>query len=542
MLVFLLKASVCQLLFYAVYKLLLAKTTFHKANRCVILLAMAASVILAAADIRFESEHIPVGYANIAIDLISVNAVAMTEETPLSWLTVPNALALIYIIGVAVAMVRFAFPIAKLIRFVSRADKHRTADGYTLIVLDDDNMQSFSWFSYIVIPRKDYEEHGSEIICHEYAHVRLHHTETLMLMNLLCVVFWFNPIVWAMRNEMLLVDEFEADETVLQSGFEAKSYQHLLIRKSVEPSVYSLANGLSQKQLKKRIVMMKTKKSTMFAALRYGTLGAVVAAIIPAFASNTLVAPVEKVLHETITENVKAVMPFADTAEKQAAEVITPEALPKTQEIVAPDEVPTDTTAVAPNGELVYDVVDKLPEFNADGQNLMQYIATHLRYPKEAAKQDIQGRVIVQFVVRRDGRVTDAKILRSVEASLDAEALRVVESMPAWTPGEKDGRKVSVKFTLPIMFRLTDDDKAKPVANNNSKDNNSNEIYLNSSGRHISKDQIYCIVDGKNCSYEELEKINPDKIGSITIVKDPEKLKAMGVPEGKALVSVELKK
>ncbi|MCF0209411.1 MAG: M56 family metallopeptidase, partial [Bacteroidaceae bacterium] len=314
MLVFLLKASVCQLLFYAVYKLLLAKTTFHKANRCVILLAMAASVILAAADIRFESEHIPVGYANIAIDLISVNAVAMTEETPLSWLTVPNALALIYIIGVAVAMVRFAFPIAKLIRFVSRADKHRTADGYTLIVLDDDNMQSFSWFSYIVIPRKDYEEHGSEIICHEYAHVRLHHTETLMLMNLLCVVFWFNPIVWAMRNEMLLVDEFEADETVLQSGFEAKSYQHLLIRKSVEPSVYSLANGLSQKQLKKRIVMMKTKKSTMFAALRYGTLGAVVAAIIPAFASNTLVAPVEKVLHETITENVKAVMPFADTA------------------------------------------------------------------------------------------------------------------------------------------------------------------------------------------------------------------------------------
>ena len=108
----------------------------------------------------------------------------------------------------------------------------------------------------------------------------------------------------------------------------------------------------------------------------------------------------------------------------------------------------------AAQGE-IFQVVEEQPMFPGGMQELMTFLQTSIRYPKEAQERGLQGRVIVQFVVNKDGSICDEKVVRSVDPQLDAEALRVVRSMPNWTPGKQRGEAVRVRFTLPVTFRLS---------------------------------------------------------------------------------------
>ena len=119
------------------------------------------------------------------------------------------------------------------------------------------------------------------------------------------------------------------------------------------------------------------------------------------------------------------------------------------------------TPIIAPEAEeseresdIAFDVVEQMPEFPGGMSALMKYITTNLQYPAAAKKAGTQGRVIVQFVVERDGTITNAKAVRSVESSMDEEAVRIINTMPKWKPGMQRGKTVRVKFTVPVMFRL----------------------------------------------------------------------------------------
>lgn len=104
--------------------------------------------------------------------------------------------------------------------------------------------------------------------------------------------------------------------------------------------------------------------------------------------------------------------------------------------------------------EQIFTVVEKNPEFPGGAAALMKYLKDNINYPVIAQENGIQGRVICQFVVNRDGKIVDAVVLRGVDPSLDKEALRVVNSMPKWNPGEQRGKPVRVRFTLPVQFKL----------------------------------------------------------------------------------------
>ena len=106
-------------------------------------------------------------------------------------------------------------------------------------------------------------------------------------------------------------------------------------------------------------------------------------------------------------------------------------------------------------GEEIFNVVEQMPEYPGGMEELMKFLQRNVKYPKEAQEQGKQGRVIVQFVVNKDGSITDAKIAKSVDPQLDAEALRVVNAMPNWTPGKQKGEPVRTRFTLPVTFRLS---------------------------------------------------------------------------------------
>jgi protein TonB len=102
----------------------------------------------------------------------------------------------------------------------------------------------------------------------------------------------------------------------------------------------------------------------------------------------------------------------------------------------------------------IFMVVEEEPVYPGGMEELMKFLQKNIRYPKEAMEQNKQGRVIVQFVVNKDGSISEATVVRSVDTYLDAEALRVVNAMPNWTPGKQKGEPVRVRFTLPLMFRL----------------------------------------------------------------------------------------
>ena len=121
--------------------------------------------------------------------------------------------------------------------------------------------------------------------------------------------------------------------------------------------------------------------------------------------------------------------------------------------VEAPMDPPYNPMA-PPDTTKVYDVVEQMPMFPGGTQALMQFLKDNVQYPPECEEICIQGRVILTFVVERDGSITQAKVVKSLDPRLDAEALRVVKAMPKWIPGRQGGVTVAVKYTIPVTFRL----------------------------------------------------------------------------------------
>jgi protein TonB len=121
----------------------------------------------------------------------------------------------------------------------------------------------------------------------------------------------------------------------------------------------------------------------------------------------------------------------------------------KAKEVIAQPEPPKHEEE-----SKVFDVVEQMPSFPGGNGALLEYLATHVKYPVVAQENGVQGRVIVSFVVEKDGSITDVRVVRSVDPSLDREAARVVSSMPRWTPGKQNGSAVRVKYNVPVMFKL----------------------------------------------------------------------------------------
>ena len=111
-------------------------------------------------------------------------------------------------------------------------------------------------------------------------------------------------------------------------------------------------------------------------------------------------------------------------------------------------------TQAEPEPEKIFDMVEQMPTFPGGNAELMSFLAKNIKYPTIAQENGTQGRVIVQFVVEKDGSIADARVARGVDPYLDKEALRVIKSMPHWIPGKQNGKPVRVKYTVPVMFKL----------------------------------------------------------------------------------------
>ena len=139
------------------------------------------------------------------------------------------------------------------------------------------------------------------------------------------------------------------------------------------------------------------------------------------------------------------------TKDEEGVKDRTVEAVRSDIAVAAPPPPPAPKPEVS---NKVFDVVEEMPSFPGGQGALMQYLASNIKYPVVAQENGVQGRVIVSFVVERDGSISDVRVARSVDPSLDREAQRVVKSMPRWKPGKQNGSAVRVKYTVPVVFRL----------------------------------------------------------------------------------------
>lgn len=436
-----------------------------------------------------------------------------------------EVILIIYLTGMAIAFCLTAATWIRLMRIISTGEK--TKHGrFTVVVIDDNRYAPFSWLNYIVIARNDYNSYINMILTHETKHLELRHPIDMIICQLSIIIQWYNPAAYLMRDELRSVHEYQADEAVLKSGVNARSYQLLLIKKAVGKKFPALANSLNHSKLKKRITMMTKNQSSKSRRLR-------VASFVPAIAAALCVvnyAPVANALESIdqveIVGKINKNMPDerkeneitivnVGTVKKDSIQQTNPAVVVINHQkdatsgnnplvivdgkecdnmsSIAPEDIESisvikDETAKkiygdkAENGviiitlkhevscsntisaehqtkektdeKVVFAVVEQAPEFPGGTPALMKYLTQNIKFPaSEANKPNLNIRVIVKFIVSADGTVKDPAIMKSGGEAFDQEAIRVVKTLPKFTPGRMKNQPVDCDYTLPIAFK-----------------------------------------------------------------------------------------
>ena len=500
-----LKVAALLAVFYMFYRLLLSRETFHCVNRIVLLTTAVASFILPLCVITLH-KTVVIELTETHVDFEGMTMMIEEAEQQPFWQT---AAIIAFFIGMVATLGYTLSNVLRVWLLISRSQQHPQPDG-TVICVTSFDVSPFSWMHYIVLSQSDYEAQDASILAHERGHIRRRHSLDLLLVDTLTALQWFNPAMWMLRQDLRAIHEYEADAAVLSQGINMRQYQYLLIQKAVSHCGYSVANGISHSTLKNRINMMLHKNSSRASLLKLLALVPIVgiALAMQAETVNDYVyrektqAPPKKVIkkgkadaqikmgNKTVqvkkTEKIasgktkeplimidgkrstKAEMEALDEKridhinvlkEKAATEIYGAEGINGVIEIKTKKPVLLDvvvkTEAQTEPDDKPFDVVEQMPSFPGGMEALMKFISENVKYPKEAEEKGLQGRVVVRYIIEKDGSISEVEIAKSVNEYLDAEAIRVVNAMPKWIPGKQKGENVRVKFTIPITFRLS---------------------------------------------------------------------------------------
>ena len=572
--VYIVKSAVCLAVFYLFYRLLLSRETFHRFNRIALLGILILSCAIPFVEVTMK-EPMEVSQQLLTWEelllMANLNRTATIETAPESVITWREALLMVYLLGIVFFFLRNVWSLTRMLRLIKGSTLVRQENGITLIT-HQKKIAPFSWMKFVVISEKDLKENGE----------------------------WFNPASWLLKQELQNIHEFEADESVIAQGIDAKKYQLLLIKKAVGTRLYSMANSFNHSSLKKRITMMLKKKSNPWARLKYLYVLPLAAIAVAAFARPEISSELDEISAVKVndltaimkTEEVKSpekhpakeikvqgqVLEKSTNAPVVGASVIIKgttsgtitdldgnfvismpvgatlsvsyinmktkeltitekligkikslkvylegEITTKTQEVVvvgygggeeASDEVP------------VFRVVEEMPEFPGGMGECLKFLGKNIKYPVEAQKAGVQGKVIVQFVVEKDGNIANPKVVRSIDPDLDGEAIRVISIMPKWKPGMQKGQPVRVKYTVPVTFRLDGKDiksnEARHLELKTDTVFQENPLRIGKETFSLKdwKEKPLLIVDGIEKPYSQMEKINVSDIESISVLKD----------------------
>ena len=397
--IYLLKVNAGIALFYAFYKLFCQRDTFFRWRRISLLAFLVVSFLYPLIDIQqwVQSQPAINELGNIYANWLMLDEVEVLS-TP-NKTQIPDTLSLItyiYYIGVILLSLRFIIQLCSIIRmrFMGKVEE---LNGQRIINMPTE-VSPFSFFQWIFVYKPNLQEDNQqEILTHEQTHVEQGHSFDVIFSEMANIVCWFNPFMWLLKGEIRLNLEYLADKKVADSlQQDTKVYQYHLLGLASQKNKTGLYNNFNVSHLKRRIIMMNKKRTSMAGHLKYALFAPLAAALL-------------------LVSNISC----TSTTEEDALQVC-----------------------------------EQMPEFPGGMGECMKFLSKNIQYPEEAMKNDVQGRVIVQFVVKKDGSISDPTIARGVNPLLDKEALRVINAMPKWKPGMHEGKAVNVKYTIPVAFKL----------------------------------------------------------------------------------------
>jgi TonB family protein len=320
----------------------------------------------------------------------------------------------VYLIYISVSVffiLKLIIDLINLLYLIYRQSKHDTR----IIRFHGFSTAGFSAMGYVFINDRLGAEEAAEIILHEQNHLKRNHFADIILVEIIKALQWFNPSIYMFNRSLRAIHEFQADQECLTSGITVVNYQSLLLNQVFKTNSFNLTNSFSNPSLIRKRMIMMTKKRT--AAIANAILRFVIPVIGIVF------------LFISAFGKVNSTPALNPASEASALKTETGEEEPFVQ-------------------------VEQMPMFPGGDAALLNYLAEHSVYPENAKKNGIQGKVVIRFCVTASGAVTRVGVLKGVDPELDAEAVRVAKTLPAFTPGKQDGRDVPVWFMVPITFAL----------------------------------------------------------------------------------------
>ena len=507
--IYILKSSVCLVLFYLFFRLLLSKETFHRFNRMALLGVLFFSLLIPCIEVTTRHQ-VEVQQAVLSIEQLLLmaelettpaNVGAVQETSAISWVQI---VLLVYLAGILFLACRNIYSLICLFRLVHSGKHEKLEKGVTLVVHNQE-IAPFSWMKYIVISRKDLEENGREILIHEMAHIHHRHSVDLLVADI-CIFFqWFNPGAWLLKQELQNVHEYEADETVINEGVNAKEYQLLLIKKAVGTRLYSMANSFNHSKLKKRITMMLKEKSNPWARLKYLYVLPLAAIAVTAFARPEISEKVEEISAVKVND-------LAEIVEKKSEENVVKELVDTTKNKVVVVGYRTEKKdSVLTSGKKK--VAISVQGISGEGKPLV------IINGKESEREVVNA--------------LNPERIESVSVIGPEKAIKIYGEKAK--DGVMDIKLYSEKKFAPRKIEIEGINKTRLDALNSGAKSWGATFRSADGGKPL------VIIDGKEATGDDpLANISPDRIRSISVLKDKTALAAYGDKGKNGVIEVNL--
>jgi TonB family protein len=476
---YLIEANISLLLFLVFYILLLRKETNFTFLRAFIIGGIIVSLLIPIVDINAVQPTFSIPsvrqvlptYLLPEVTVTGKDAAAINDENV--FLTVWSYLQIVYWLGVLFSSSLFIYQIRKLVSLLGKGKAYLYKNNIKIIELSE-NIATFSFFNHIVIGNASQLSITEKqmIIRHEYIHASQWHSFDILLVSVLRIFFWFNPLLRQYKTIFVQLHEFEADARAVENQ-DVNMYCNLIARVALQSAGLPLGNHFNNSLTIKRIQMMKTVKSK----IKSWKIAMSIAMIPMALLVITSQAQIDKQNEQDIPlearkrfETFKIQHPgrtflveYGDAGSQTLAAL---------QQKYGQADFTEPITVKDKNGNgrmfsmlqyikhnttqdtTVFTVVEEVPEYQGGFEAMMDKIKENLQYPKEARKNKIDGTTYISFIVEIDGTLSEVRIVKGFDATCDAEAERVVKLLNTWIPGKQNGEPVRVRFVLPIKFKL----------------------------------------------------------------------------------------
>lgn len=545
MITYILQLTLCWLAFYAAYYFLLRNETHFTYSRGYLLASICLGMVIPLVDWGKYLIHEPESLGHIYISPLNAQIAEWdltVTATETQSITNYNMVLYLYLLG---AFITGAVLIRSWIKIMAvRRNSVRIDRGDYTLVLTNQFHLPFSFMNSVFCSKDYYHATPDidQILAHEEFHVAARHSMDIIMIEILKVLFWFHPLVYLYKKEIQQIHEYQADQAAYQLS-SRRQYGQLLLSQVVSLRPMVLANHFFNSQLKNRFKMMTRKTSNPQSVWKYVVMLPMVAAAILLFSYSSQ----GKALIDMVVVMQDTIIPPPPPPQQPGSAVVPPPPPPSpeapglekikvvgyqsTNEGVGvppppPPPPPVERTTdkvIAAGQQEVFRVVEEMPRFpgceSMEGspaelkacadRKMLEFLYTHIRYPQAARQKGIEGNVVVQFVVEKDGSISNPTVMREPDPSLGEEALRIVQMMEQmegkWMPGRQRGQNVRVQYILPIKFELSKPDVEEEGVYENSSSEKQNPVFI-LDGRILGRLDMNQI--GKMVDVKEIESIN----------------------------------